>query len=167
MLLPIVLWGRLSQRVGKPSIAPGPANRHGRKRDGGNEAGIDAFIRQFAETWNEFETWSEIMTYEPNDLNRRPVDEDYRSTADRPGTYTRNPSNTGVIGAIVGVLAVVAIVFFVWRGYDNADTHTGAANTSTSSTASTAAPSPRPATPVAPAPAAPDTTGTTTTAPRP
>lgn len=135
-------------------------SRHG-VRSGRNEAFTAAFNPQFGETW------SNDMTYGPNDLSKRPVDEDLRSTADRPGPYTRNPSNTGVI---VGVLAVVAIVFFVWRGYDNTTSpNTGATNSTTSSSASTAAPSRPAGTPAAPAPgaAAPDTTGTTTTAPRP
>jgi hypothetical protein len=68
------------------------------------------------------------MTYDPNDGNRRIADEDYRSTTDRRGAYSRNPSNTGVIGAIIGVLAVVAAVFFVWQSYEGTDT---AMNTST------------------------------------
>jgi hypothetical protein len=62
------------------------------------------------------------MTDDPNDSNRRISGEDYRSTTDRRGPYSRNPSNTGVIGAIFGALAMVMVVFVVWQSYEGNDT---------------------------------------------
>ncbi|WP_406856978.1 hypothetical protein ABEG18_04905 [Alsobacter sp. KACC 23698] len=100
--------------------------------------------------WYEFK--EDKMTYDPNDVNRPITDDAMRTGVDAPGTYSRPPSNTGVIGAIIGVLAVVAVVFFVWRGYEGNEMN----HATTSAPTSTTSPAPAPATTApTPAPAAP------------
>ncbi|MCP8940066.1 hypothetical protein NK718_16185 [Alsobacter sp. SYSU M60028] len=105
------------------------------------------------------------MTYDPNDVNRRTVDEDYRSTGPAVTNTTvdsRPASNTGVIGAILGVLAVIAVIFFVWRGYDGSTTTNTSADANRSAVETTGSVQ-RPASPAG----APNTTSPSATAPAP